>query len=53
MHVEGSTGRRISLPGLARVTRVGTPDAMSGVKVAGRGYVLMQGDVILPASAEV
>ncbi|WP_428928261.1 PhzF family phenazine biosynthesis protein [Marinibacterium sp. SX1] len=46
-------GHWMGRPGLARVTRVGTPDAMSGVKVAGRGYVLMQGDVILPASAEV
>ena len=46
-------GHWIGRPGLARVTRVGTPEAITGVKVAGRGYVLMQGDVILPDSAEV
>ena len=46
-------GHWMGRPGQARVTRVGTPDAISGVKVAGRGYVLMQGEVILPDSAEV
>lgn len=46
-------GHWIGRPGQARVTRVGTPDAMTGIKVAGRGFVLMRGEVVLPDSAEV
>ncbi|MGV6846865.1 MAG: PhzF family phenazine biosynthesis protein [Marinibacterium sp.] len=39
--------------GRARVTLVGPMNAPTGVKVAGQGYVLMQGDVRLPDSAEI
>jgi len=46
-------GHWMGRPGQARVTRVGPADAMTGVKVAGRGFVLMQGEVVLPDSAEV
>ncbi|MBB95707.1 MAG: phenazine biosynthesis protein PhzF [Rhodobacteraceae bacterium] len=46
-------GHWMDRPGRARVTRVGTPDAITGVKVAGRGFGLMQGDVLLPDSADV
>lgn len=41
-------GHWMGRPGLARVSRVGPPDAMAGVRVAGTGYVLMRGTVDLP-----
>ncbi|KIC41511.1 phenazine biosynthesis protein PhzF [Ruegeria sp. ANG-R] len=40
-------GHDMGRPGQARVTRVGPSDAMTGIKVAGRGYVLMRGQVAL------
>ena len=41
-------GHDMGRPGRAEVRRIGPPDAISGVKVAGRGYVLMRGEVLLP-----
>ncbi len=41
-------GHDMGRPGQARVTRVGPSNAMTGIKVAGRGYVLMRGQVGLP-----
>lgn len=41
-------GHGLDRPGQARVTRKGPPEAMSGIKVAGEGYVLMRGTVDLP-----
>lgn len=41
-------GHDMGRPGQATVTRVGPPDAMTGVKVAGRGHVLMRGQVDFP-----
>ncbi|WP_037308498.1 PhzF family phenazine biosynthesis protein [Ruegeria halocynthiae] len=41
-------GHDMGRPGQATVTRVGPPDAMTGIKVAGRGHVLMRGQVDLP-----
>ncbi|WP_299886462.1 PhzF family phenazine biosynthesis protein [uncultured Ruegeria sp.] len=41
-------GHDMGRPGQATVTRVGPPDAMTGIKVAGRGHVLMRGQVNLP-----
>lgn len=41
-------GHDMDRPGQARVTRVGPADAMTGIKVAGRGHVLMRGQVDLP-----
>ncbi len=41
-------GHDMGRPGQARVTRVGPAEAMTGIKVAGRGYVLMRGQVDLP-----
>ena len=35
-------------PGQARVARIGAPDAIEGVRVAGEGFVLMRGTVDLP-----
>ncbi len=43
-------GHDMGRPGQARVTRVGPANAMTGIKVAGRGYVLMRGQVDLPDS---
>ncbi len=40
-------GHDMGRPGQARVTRVGPSDAMTGIKVAGCGYVLMHGQVAL------
>ncbi|SDW70643.1 phenazine biosynthesis protein PhzF family [Ruegeria halocynthiae] len=40
-------GHDMGRPGQARVTRVGLAEAMTGIKVAGRGYVLMRGQVAL------
>ncbi|WP_170478435.1 PhzF family phenazine biosynthesis protein [Ruegeria arenilitoris] len=41
-------GHDMGRPGQATVTRVGPTDAMTGVKVAGQGFVLMRGQVDLP-----
>ncbi len=41
-------GHDMGRPGQATVTRVGPSDAMTGIKVAGRGHVLMRGQVNLP-----
>ncbi|WP_170783817.1 PhzF family phenazine biosynthesis protein [Ruegeria lacuscaerulensis] len=41
-------GHDMGRPGQATVTRVGPPEAMTGIKVAGRGHVLMRGQVDLP-----
>ncbi|WP_170788175.1 PhzF family phenazine biosynthesis protein [Ruegeria lacuscaerulensis] len=41
-------GHYMGRPGQATVTRVGPPEAMTGIKVAGRGHVLMRGQVDLP-----
>ncbi|MEP2718266.1 PhzF family phenazine biosynthesis protein [Pseudophaeobacter sp.] len=41
-------GHGMGRPGRAMVTRVGSPSAITGVKVAGKGYVLMRGTVELP-----
>ncbi|MCA0929143.1 PhzF family phenazine biosynthesis protein [Ruegeria profundi] len=45
-------GHDMGRPGQATVTRVGPVDAMTGIKVAGRGYVLMRGQVDLPEVAK-
>jgi PhzF family phenazine biosynthesis protein len=44
-------GHWMGRPGQARVTRVGPSDAMTGVKVAGHGFVLMSGQVTMPDGA--
>jgi PhzF family phenazine biosynthesis protein len=41
-------GHWMGRPGQAHVARVGPPQAMTGVKVAGQGFVLMRGTVELP-----
>lgn len=41
-------GHWMGRPGQARVSRVGPPDAMTGIKVGGEGFVLMCGRVDLP-----
>ncbi|MCI5096089.1 MAG: PhzF family phenazine biosynthesis protein [Rhodobacteraceae bacterium] len=41
-------GHWMGRPGQAKVGRVGTAEAIEGVKVAGRGFVLMRGTVDLP-----
>ena len=41
-------GHWMGRPGQARVRRVGPADAMTGVRVAGRAFVLMRGEVDLP-----
>ncbi|MDK3073192.1 PhzF family phenazine biosynthesis protein [Sedimentitalea sp. JM2-8] len=41
-------GHGMNRPGRARVTRVGPSGAMTGIKVAGQGYVLMRGEIDLP-----
>ncbi len=41
-------GHDMGRPGQATVTRVGPSDVMTGIKVAGQGYVLMRGQVDLP-----
>ncbi len=43
-------GHWLGRPGQARVTRVGSNDAITGIKVAGTGFVLMSGNVNLPAN---
>jgi len=44
-------GHDMGRPGQATVTRVGSPEAMTGIKVAGRGHVLMRGQVDLPQAS--
>ena len=44
-------GHWLDRPGQARVTRVGPAQAMTGIRVAGPGYVLMSGEVMLPDAA--
>ncbi len=41
-------GHWMGRPGQARVTRLGPVDAMAGIQVAGRAFVLMRGAVDLP-----
>lgn len=41
-------GHWMDRPGQARVSRVGPVDAMTGIRVAGQGHVLMRGEVELP-----
>ncbi len=41
-------GHWMGRPGQARVSRVGPADALEGVRVAGRAFVLMRGSVDLP-----
>lgn len=41
-------GHGMGRPGQARVSRVGPPEAIEGVRVAGQGFVLMRGTVDLP-----
>jgi len=41
-------GHWMGRPGQARVTRLGAADAMTGIRVAGRAFVLMRGTVDLP-----
>ncbi|NOD36907.1 MULTISPECIES: PhzF family phenazine biosynthesis protein [unclassified Ruegeria] len=45
-------GHDMGRPGQARVTRVGPADAMTGIRVAGQGHILMRGQVDLPADAQ-
>jgi len=42
-------GHWMGRPGRATVTRVGPPEAPTGVRVTGQGFVLMRGEVDLPA----
>ena len=41
-------GHGLGRPGQARVTRVGAEEAMTGIQVAGKGFILMRGTVDLP-----
>ncbi|MEY8829420.1 PhzF family phenazine biosynthesis protein [Sedimentitalea sp. XS_ASV28] len=41
-------GHWMGRPGQARVTRVGPRDAMTGIRVAGHGHILMRGEVDMP-----
>ncbi|UWQ78124.1 PhzF family phenazine biosynthesis protein [Leisingera sp. S132] len=41
-------GHGLGRPGQARVERIGAPDAIEGVRVAGQGFVLMRGTADLP-----
>ena len=41
-------GHWLGRPGRATVTRLGPVGAMTGVRVAGQGFVLMRGEVELP-----
>lgn len=41
-------GHGMGRPGWARVSRAGPADAMTGIRVAGQGFVLMSGTVALP-----
>ncbi|TMV09870.1 PhzF family phenazine biosynthesis protein [Ruegeria sediminis] len=44
-------GHDMGRPGRATVTRVGPAEAMTGIKVAGQGFVLMRGQVDLSSAA--
>ncbi|MFC3614004.1 PhzF family phenazine biosynthesis protein [Lutimaribacter marinistellae] len=44
-------GHGMGRPGQARVSRQGPTDAMTGIRVAGKGFVLMRGEVDLPDNA--
>ncbi len=46
-------GHAMGRPGQARVTPVGSRDAVQGVRVAGTGYVLMRGTVDLPEALDL
>lgn len=41
-------GHWMGRPGTATVTRLGPPEAMTGIRVEGQGFVLMRGEVDLP-----
>lgn len=41
-------GHLMGRPGQARVTRIGPSTAMEGIKLAGQGAIVMQGQVFLP-----
>ncbi|MEX0281478.1 MAG: PhzF family phenazine biosynthesis protein [Arenibacterium sp.] len=41
-------GHWMNRPGQARVTRLGPPDAMTGIRVAGKGTIVMRGEVNMP-----
>ncbi|PCJ09034.1 MAG: phenazine biosynthesis protein PhzF [Rhodobacteraceae bacterium] len=41
-------GHGLGRPGQARVTRVGPAEVMTGIRVAGKGFILMRGTVDLP-----
>ncbi len=43
-------GHGLGRAGQARITRVGSNEAMTGIKVAGPGFVLMRGTVDLPGA---
>lgn len=43
-------GHWMGRPGRARVTRVGPADALTGIRVAGRAFVLMRGEISLPGT---
>ncbi len=45
-------GHGMGRPGQATVTRIGPSDAMTGIKVAGRGHILMRGQVNLPKAEQ-
>ncbi|MDP5219226.1 PhzF family phenazine biosynthesis protein [Ruegeria sp. 2205SS24-7] len=44
-------GHGMGRPGQARVTRVGPREAMTGIRVSGQGFVLMEGQVNMPEDA--
>ncbi len=44
-------GHGMGRPGMARVSRLGSCDDLKGIKVAGRGFVLMRGSVDLPGQS--
>ncbi|MEX0349014.1 MAG: PhzF family phenazine biosynthesis protein [Paracoccaceae bacterium] len=44
-------GHGMGRPGQAQVTRLGPRDAITGIRVSGQGFVLMQGQVDLPEGA--
>jgi len=46
-------GHLMGRPGRAEVSRMGPADAMTGVKLAGQGAIVMQGQVFLPDIDEV
>ncbi|TDE36656.1 PhzF family phenazine biosynthesis protein [Antarcticimicrobium sediminis] len=45
-------GHWLGRPGQARVSRLGPVEAMTGIRVAGAGFVLMTGEVDLPAAMD-